>query len=65
MGDNVNYYKRVHHPIPPHGNRKLSFNFQNKSPKRDYPKEHLFVIRDDKISPFVKFEIIVPLLCFY
>ena len=30
----------------------------------DYPQEHLVVIRDEKVSPFVKFEIILPLLCF-
>ena len=30
----------------------------------DYPKEHLVVIRDEKVSPFVKFEIILPFLCF-
>ena len=26
--------------------------------------EHLVVMRDEKVSPFVKFEIIQPLLCF-
>ena len=30
----------------------------------DYPQEHLVVMRDEKVSPFVKFEIILPLLCF-
>ena len=30
----------------------------------DYPQEYLVVIRDEKVSPFVKFEIILPLLCF-
>ena len=30
----------------------------------DYPQEYLVVIRDEKGSPFVKFEIIPPLLCF-
>ena len=30
----------------------------------DYTQEHLVVIRDEKVSPFVKFEIILPLLCF-
>ena len=30
----------------------------------DYPQEHLVVIRDEKVSPFVRFEIILPLLCF-
>ena len=29
----------------------------------DYPKEHLVVIKDERICPFVKFEIIRPLLC--
>ena len=29
----------------------------------DYPQEHLFVTRDEKFSSFVKFEIIIPLLC--
>ena len=27
----VNYYKRVHHPIPTSENRKHPANFQNKS----------------------------------
>ena len=31
----------------------------------DCPQEHLVVIRDEKVYPFVKFEIILPLLCFY
>ena len=31
----------------------------------DYPQEHFVVIRDKKISPFVKFEIILSLLCFF
>ena len=30
----------------------------------DYPQEYLVVIRDEKVSLFVKFEIILPLLCF-
>ena len=30
----------------------------------DYPQEYLVVIRDEKVSPFVKFEIILSLLCF-
>ena len=30
----------------------------------DYPQEHLVVIRNEKVSPFVKFGIILPLLCF-
>ena len=33
----------------------------------DYPQEHLVIIRvikDETVSPFVKFEIILPLLCF-
>ena len=30
----------------------------------DYPQEHLVVIRDEKVSPFVKFEKILPFLCF-
>ena len=30
----------------------------------DYPQQHLVVIRDAKVSPFVKFEIIVLLPCF-
>ena len=29
-----------------------------------YPQELLVVMRDEKVSPFVKFEIIQPLLCF-
>ena len=36
--------------------------------KRDHivrlSKEHLVVMRNEKVSPFVKFEIILPLLCF-
>ena len=31
---------------------------------RDYPQEHLVDIRDEEVSPFVKSEIILPLLCF-
>ena len=31
---------------------------------QNYPQEHLVDIRDEKVSPFVKFEIILPLLCF-
>ena len=31
---------------------------------QDYPQEHLVVKRDEKVSPFVRFEIILPLLCF-
>ena len=30
---------------------------------RDYPQERVVVIRDEKVSPFVKSEIILPLLC--
>ena len=30
-GGNVNYYKRVHHPIPTRGKREHPGNFQNKS----------------------------------
>ena len=30
----------------------------------DYHEEHLEVIRDEKVSPFVKFEIILPFLSF-
>ena len=96
-GGNVNYYKKVHYPIPTCGNRELTGNFQNKSvsptfnwvsryilflaklkgrgrpflegPRRgttswDDPQEHLIAIRDEKVSPFVKFEIILALLCF-
>ena len=31
---------------------------------QDYPQQHVADIRDEKVSPFVKFEIILPLLCF-
>ena len=31
MWDNVNYYKRVHPPIPTRENREHPGNFQNKS----------------------------------
>ena len=31
---------------------------------QDYPQEQLVVIRDEKLFPFVKFEIILPLLWF-
>ena len=30
-GENVNYYKSVHHPIPTPDNREHFENFQNKS----------------------------------
>ena len=30
-GDNVNYYKSVHHPIPTRENMEYHDNFQNKS----------------------------------
>ena len=30
----------------------------------DYPQEHLVVVSDEKVSPFVKFEIILPFLSF-
>ena len=30
----------------------------------DSPQEHLVVIRDEEVSPFVKFKIILPLHCF-
>ena len=30
----------------------------------DYPQKHLFVIGDEKVSTFVKFQKILPLLCF-
>ena len=29
-----------------------------------YPQEHLAVMRNEKVCPFVKFEIILPFLCF-
>ena len=32
---------------------------------QDYPREPLVNIRDDKVSPFVKFEIILPFLLFF
>ena len=35
------------------------------APLWDYPQEHLVVIRDEKVSPFVKFEIILPSFNFY
>ena len=31
VGENVNYYKSVHHPIPTPDNREHFGNFQNKS----------------------------------
>ena len=31
---------------------------------RDYLKGHLVVIRQERVSPFVKFKVILPLLCF-
>ena len=31
----------------------------------DYPQEHFVVVKDEKVCPFLKFEIILPLLCFY
>ena len=30
-----------------------------------YPQEHLVVMRNEKVSPFVKFEIIQPSFVFY
>ena len=97
-GVNMNYYKRVHHPIPTRESMEHPGNFKNKSvistfiwvsryiffltklkgrekpflegSRRgttlwDYPQEHLIVIRDEKISAFVKFGIILcPLLRF-
>ena len=89
-GGNVNYYKRVHHPILTFpvgiGNTLAVFQIYNvpvyslivqseeeteaflEGARRgialwDYPQEHLFVIKDEKVCPFVKFEIILPLLC--
>ena len=87
--DNVNYYKRVHHPIPTRENRKHPGNFQDKlvssafnrvsrciiflakvkvvrreAKMYDYPQEQFVVRRGEKVSPFLKFEIIRPLLCF-
>ena len=95
-GDNISYYKSVHHPIATRGNRKHPGNFYKKVSKLsfqlsvqvysllaqtegerevfraarrgtviwNYPQEYLVVIRDEKVSPFVKFETILPLLCF-
>ena len=101
-GDNVNYYKSVHHPIPilPVGTgntlaifktnqywvNSSPFNWvsrysllaQTKRKKKDrfwkgarsgttlwdYPQEHLVVIKYEKVSPFVEFEIILPILSF-
>ena len=33
-------------------------------PLWNYPQEHLILIRNETVSPFVKVEIILPLLCF-
>ena len=48
------------------GEENLSWRFQEGGLHWlwDYPQEHLVVIRDEKVSTFVKFEIILPLLCF-
>ena len=37
---------------------------QERGTFRDDPQEHFIVIRDEKVSPFVKFEIILPLFWF-
>ena len=96
-GGNVNYYKKVHHPIPTRENRLHPGNFQYKSVSSafnwvsrcnvflaklkgrgrnflkgerrgatlwDYPKSTWLSLRDENVSPLVKFEIILPLLCF-
>ena len=98
FGSNVNYYKKVHHPIPTRlvrirntlaifktnqqvllsnecpgifsswpnwrGNEGLFWIVQDgKSHCEITPQEHLVVINDEKVCSFVKFEIILLLLC--
>ena len=42
------------------GERKVFLEGFRKGAKlEDYPQEHVVVIRDEKVSPFVKFEIIL------
>ena len=69
--DNVNYYKSVHHLIPTRENKEHRGNFQNKSVSSAFKckstfnfQEHFVVNWDDKVSPFIRFEITLPLLCF-
>ena len=48
------------------GERKAFFwkGERNGTTLRDYSQDHLVDITDEKVSPFVKFEVILPLLCF-
>ena len=69
--DNVNYYKSVHHLIPTRENKEHLGNFQNKSVSSAFKcksrfnfQKHFVVNWDDKVSPFIRFEITLPLLCF-
>ena len=87
-GGNVNYYKRVHNPIPtlPVGIGKTFAIFKTKLfpplsvqiysllgqtevERKAFMENagrgpHLVAIKDEKVSPFVKFETIPPILCF-
>ena len=48
------------------GERKVFFEGRKKKGEHimRLPPEYLAVTRDEKVSPFVKFEVILPLLCF-
>ena len=46
------------------GKGKLFVGPERRATLWDYPQWHLVVIREEKVSPFVKFEIILHLLCF-
>ena len=64
---NVNCYKSIHHPIPtlPLGTgRKKAFFWKGERKRTTLQDYHLADTRDEKVSPFAKFEMILPLLCF-
>ena len=73
-GGNVNYYKSARHPIPTRANREhpgwVSSYILFFAKLKGREEEGLFWRvqegwkRDEKVSPFVKFEIIPPLPCF-
>ena len=70
-GGNFFYCKSVHHLISTRGNRERPCNFFSFQLSVQVFSLHgqtegeRKVIRDEKASPFVKFEIILPLFCFF
>ena len=46
------------------GEEDLFWGVQEEGPHYEITPKSTFVIRNEKVSPFVKFEIILPLLCF-